>query len=1674
MRRIGTLFLAILMLMTLLIVPVPAAVFAEESTGLEALSVFPVVPRADGITISETNDKSFQIDSGNNLSMKMLFRMKFDETERTYSLTKPYDGDDWTKNVTVTYDDEAKTIDLTFDEALQNHLADKLMRIGREKGWSYEYSYAFIPGDGTRERTDATARMNDTVISINNLDVLDTELTLKNGEDVLLKLARPSHLKDFEVVENPGNIGYTLGVNNQFYYLKMDLKDTTSDYDVTVLKLTTDKRDIPVTVQKLTVTYIESKMTSSVIKETRHDAGTLIVPNPDDFARLGYKVMFEYRPDPRENWIAFPEEGVKLTKNMVISVEYGPDITAKGDFAIALKTATPANLDNLSLTAKASNNPDFTLDSKTLPESAITKGPDFVVFNFTDVPVGPYRNIVVVGMTPVRSNFAADNFNFGEGSGAFVKEIGGPDTKMLILTDSEELEPRLTIDLEIKEAGIEGQLVDPNAKHTAEVGTYVLPSSLSKYVKTTPYTHTFIGWDLDGKPLSEQPVTAQSRTLTVTYEALPETPETTITFVPNNGKDNFTKVLPANHKLEYVLISVSAPRKTGYTFAGWFLDEALTQRPDPDKGLTEDITLYAKFVKKDQYRWVYFSFTARPPVIKLNKGDFKFTLTEKETGEQWTDEDFEFTQTHQTHMVNYNHKLNFGEYLLTMTKERGTPASSSAVIVDGVTTYNITLRPSSYGAPRNDYFSFEYLIDEGFVLKLYEKKFDKFPYSYSDPDPVIKDLYIDMPSHNGWTVGQNKEALDENRPEHEGYRYIGVGPDSKWNNKLYDDSEVLKSSGSNNFARVAYYFVKEYTLAMELNGGSIEGEYKSDYIIGEALELPTPQKPYSTFKGWFLDAEGATPVPEDAKYEENMTVYALWETEPIIEVPEGADDADKPEGYIILTYDVGEGATVKEGAVKYYIDPKAEVRFDAVPAPVLEPKTGYVFSGWSIAADTVLTEDTVAVAQYNTFDDIIPVDATTERPEGYVEVTFAAGEHGTLSGVTAYYVNPEAGKTVADLEAPRVKPAIGYIFKGWDIAETTAIDKDLTVTAEYEALAAIIPVEEGTERPDGYVQVTFAAGEHGTLSGVTEYYVNPEAAKTFADLTAPQVEPATGYIFKGWDVADATVIDKDLVATAEYTELPAIIPVEEDTERPDGYVQVTFAAGEHGTLTGVTEYYVNPEAAKTFADLEAPAVKPATGYTFKGWDIADATVIDKDLVATAEYEALDAIIPADSGVAKPDGYVTVRFVADHAEFETADTFYVNPLAGKTVGDLAAPLPVMEIGYRFLKWDTEATEVVEADMTVKAIIEALDNVIPVKEFNGEKPNGYYRVTYTIAEGEGRLNGRTEFYVRGGFTLLETYAPRIIPADGYIKADPYWSPALPLEITEDTVFTARLTPIAMADIIPMDEIDERPEGYVSVIFAAGTEDANFAETSRYYVKSGTTVTADIAPRTLVGKYYRTAGERMWQPSLPLTVTEDMTLVPYEGWLKRESDVYYYETGLAATGLKTIDGDTYLFNGKGARQSGWHVVGGAEMYFDKTTGKRLLGKRKIGNTIYFLTYNGKLKGWHRLGGKDYYFDPVTGGMLTGKRTVGNTTYLLTQKGKLTGWHVLSGKKYYFDPASGGGMVTGLRTAGGSAYYYFRAEDSAPGANDTGSAVTDTTITLNGVTYTFDARGVMIHKQP
>ena len=358
------------------------------------------------------------------------------------------------------------------------------------------------------------------------------------------------------------------------------------------------------------------------------------------------------------------------------------------------------------------------------------------------------------------------------------------------------------------------------------------------------------------------------------------------------------------------------------------------------------------------------------------------------------------------------------------------------------------------------------------------------------------------------------------------------------------------------------------------------------------------------------------------------------------------------------------------------------------------------------------SEDGLTVT--NTFDiikDDTPEDQT-DKPEGYVTVTFKPGTNGKIDADTkdvVYYVNPKADpvKTMAEITEPSITANTGYNVaeSKWKDADGNALDKateitkDLTYTAQYDQSDDIIKdptPEDNSDKPEGYVTVTFKAGTNGKIDGNTKdvvYYVNPKAdlVKVMRDITPPTITSNQGYKVAdpSWKDAEdkaldkATEITKDLTYTAQYEKENDIIPGT-GNEKPDGYVTVRFLTNKNGTLKGETVYYVNPNAGKKLSEITAPTITANDGYKVGSpkWKpdlAADTDPITEDKIFVANYDSL--------------GKAEITYISMDTNMGTvspdSEAIYENQ-------DIAGSTAITKEGYKFVKWTDVTGKQVSTD------------------------------------------------------------------------------------------------------------------------------------------------------------------------------------------------------------------------------------------------------------------------------------------------------------------------------------------------------------------------------------------
>lgn len=664
------------------------------------------------------------------------------------------------------------------------------------------------------------------------------------------------------------------------------------------------------------------------------------------------------------------------------------------------------------------------------------------------------------------------------------------------------------------------------------------------------------------------------------------------------------------------------------------------------------------------------------------------------------------------------------------------------------------------------------------ITATYDKAEDIIPYDPSVPDPMVRpdgyvrvtfaaDPGLKLTEQKAYYVKNNaKITLKAIKGDTTNYGYPGVTADTGYKFKEWDKEDDLvieatdivvtakatklenvipeKTGETPNEKPKGYNTVTFVIKADDEAKGSIEGVAKFYVNPAEYVTINPPEaEPKTGFKfgGWNQD----TKIP--TVYKEDTTVTASFNPVDAV-VPKVDDNTKKPKGYVTVTYVIKKntgGYFLYGQTTVYYVNPNVKV---TIPTPATGADTGYKFSKWdpNPSVRKKYTEDTTINGKFERIDDIIPGGPGVSKPRNYVTVIFDKGDNGTLSENKIYYVNPTAIplKKIGDLKKPTATPDTGFKFTGWSFKDNVEIDSNMTVTAQYEALDDVIPKtkDDDSEKPKGYITVKFSTETNGKIKGTDKtekvVYVNPNKAVALKGHD-PEVTPNTGFDFADWDTQIVKKIqysDGDTIK-ALYNEKDDVIPQEkpDGSDKPAGYLTVTFDKGEHGKeLTGKTVYYVKPNKKVTVPE---PTVKPSTGYEFDKWDkeLTQTFTADNTII-TAEYKALDNIIPQKNtdGSDKPKGYKTVKFVGEHGTLAVDTVFYVNPEAvvdftNTVKGFTKTPdFSYTEVGGT---WSSEDfNKKFTEDTTFTFTFAKLADVIPEKKPDGTsnvQPKDYVKVT-----------------------------------------------------------------------------------------------------------------------------------------------------------------------------------------------------------------------------------------------------------------------------------------------------------------------------------------------------------
>ena len=529
-----------------------------------------------------------------------------------------------------------------------------------------------------------------------------------------------------------------------------------------------------------------------------------------------------------------------------------------------------------------------------------------------------------------------------------------------------------------------------------------------------------------------------------------------------------------------------------------------------------------------------------------------------------------------------------------------------------------------------------------------------------------------------------------------GYEFASWSQNSAQNTNYKEDTTItakFNQIGAVSLVEKPGYVKVDFVIDGE--GGSIlDGQTKTYYVDpNRDVKLNAPVT--SADVGYEFASWSPDPATEKKYTEPTTTIKGTFrKLNDIIPATDDQGKANtKPEGYVTLTFEKGNGGKTITGQTIYYVNPKANPAktLAEITKPNVTSDTGYTFEKWDTEDSFPIKADKTVTAKYKELDPVIVPGPGVTKPEGYATVTFDTTDKGVIEGTTnkekIVYVNPKKPVILKDY-GPKVTPKTNNVFARWDVnleKETFFKDGD-RITAQYYDRNNI-SVTEVT----GYVKVVFDKGDHGNLSGTQTYWVKPGVDVT---VPAPTVNPNTGYEFNNWDQKLSVNLPANSEAytiKAEYEALEDII--EGDKIKPNGYVKVEFVSDGNGELIGTKSYYVNPtKTIDLTSKAEAIFKNPNIGYTEKGgnWSNDDSKKLNDTFSEGTSFIYNFKELPAVDTTNHP-GYVKVEFIAgENGQIDGNKTYYVNPNKNIMVGSNDLPIPETNANtnYVFDKWFTD--------------------------------------------------------------------------------------------------------------------------------------------------------------------------------------------------------------------------------------------------------------------------------------------------------------------------------------------------------------------------------------------------
>ena len=612
------------------------------------------------------------------------------------------------------------------------------------------------------------------------------------------------------------------------------------------------------------------------------------------------------------------------------------------------------------------------------------------------------------------------------------------------------------------------------------------------------------------------------------------TPNYSVTFDANgHGTAPAAQCVAKNGKAT----TPTEPTETGYTFGGWYTDQACTTAFNFSTAINNDITLYAKWTV-NTYQITYKEEDRTTTIEGLEPTTYTYGVGVAELPTP-------------SEKIGYTFDSWYSEYCIFEDEEGANnpghgwvddcKRTSIATTDYGNVTFLAKYIPNTYTVTFN--------ANEG-TINAGEINSYTFGVGATLPTDVTKENYTFL----GWfdNEGLTGTAVTTISTTTTGNKTYWA----KWENNVVTPDPIL------------------YTVTFNANGGQ-EVSPITQTSEGAAINLPTPTRDGYEFNGWYINGTiydaGDTYTPTA-----NITAYAIWQAECTASgsgsggeeetITLAADGTNK-----LKTWEDGNFSVTcntKNAAQKTYVKPSANDTFEfsttgteAIVSVDIYYSTDKNLS--NPATTTIIAPSTSSNSDYFTaatennkiivtvqkqcyvFKTVVTYTTTSSGGGSgecyYVTYNGNGAESGFVSDSTAYH----SGNTTVTVKENGFTKT-GYTFNGWNTAAngsgtSYAADATFTIEADVELFAQWT---ENAVTPDPGTQytVTFNANGHGTAP----------AAQTVAGggtITEPTNPTAQDHVFLGWYTDQActtafnfsTAINSDITLYAKWNEMDILL-----------------------------------------------------------------------------------------------------------------------------------------------------------------------------------------------------------------------------------------------------------------------------------------------------------------------------------------------------------------------------------------------------------------------------------------------------------------------------------------------------------------------------------------------------